>query len=397
MKKRYRETFDKIAPIQSDEELLRAVLERKAETMNSHRKIGKKAIVIFVAAAIVLGTTAIGVGAAVQWDLSTAIRTLFDRSSSEDDSKESFMFKEFDLDSMGSKPLDQSFERNGYTIQTIGVVADMHSSFLFYDVILDDSVGYTYREGDEVYVTIYDNSENYYDLLHEFMESEVRMPDGTYDSEFDMTRLSSDNEQIMLGNEGNIFHCAHRYDLRLLTLKDKEIVYDLRGLHAGTSDYAINDVDFLEHLTIRYDFIKDSDELFLEGDEAFSLSSGEYGAITSVNVTPLSLNLKIRWEMGPLCEIPHEDFGEDLDRIREYEQKEMDEINKAYQEVKVRFKDGTIAENGALKWDHSSAGGSCTDDGQRLSEQYLHLQWAYPINISDIESILVGDGEFRIE
>ena len=49
MKNRYKKAFDEISPMRSDEELLRAVLDRKAENMKITRKIGKKAIAIPVA------------------------------------------------------------------------------------------------------------------------------------------------------------------------------------------------------------------------------------------------------------------------------------------------------------------------------------------------------------
>ena len=46
MDNKYKELFDKLAPIRSDEELLRAVLDRKAETMKNGKHFMKKAIII---------------------------------------------------------------------------------------------------------------------------------------------------------------------------------------------------------------------------------------------------------------------------------------------------------------------------------------------------------------
>lgn len=140
MKKRYRETFDKIAPIQSDEELLRAVLDRKAETMNSHRKIGKKAIVIPVAAAIVLGTTVIGVGAAYQWNLSAAFEGLF-----RDRSEMGGVNTDLDIDfSRMGKEIGESWRGEGYTLTIEGAIANESNVYFYYTLAFDEDFPYDY-------------------------------------------------------------------------------------------------------------------------------------------------------------------------------------------------------------------------------------------------------------
>lgn len=417
MKEKYKALFDRLTPIRSDEELLNAVLDRKAVKMsnlgksNEKKKIGRKAVIIpAVAAAVLLCTTA-GVSAAYAWDIPAALGSFFNKSPKTNDGESNFEFNDFDFEEFGGKVLDQRIVRDGYTVQMKGVVADNHTALIFYDVILEEghiftttyennnkTVDYTYTAGDEIYVTIWHDNDNYFDQVDYYYE-QSRKPDGTFDENIDATKIYSDCSSTMLGADGNIIHCALRHDLKTLPLKNKEIVYNIWGLHAGSyfEDFTqeIVDGNAKDNVTIDFDFVKENDEMTLEGNAPFSLDSGEYGAITYVNMTSLSLDIDVKWEKGPRI-IPNKDFGDDLEKIREHGKMAMDEMNKAYPEVKVRFKDGAVADSGILSWDENSAGGAPDENNERLVKQNLRLQWKYPVKTADIDAIIIGDGEFKI-
>ena len=73
-----------------------------------------------------------------------------------------------------------------------------------------------------------------------------------------------------------------------------------------------------------------------------------------------------------------------------------DEMNKAYPEVRVRFKDGTVAKNNALSWNNDYSNGFGVDSQNRVTSQSLVLNWKYPVKVEDIDAIIIGDGEFKI-
>ncbi|MDE7234500.1 MAG: DUF4179 domain-containing protein, partial [Ruminiclostridium sp.] len=120
MKNRYKKAFDGISPIRSDEELLRAVLDRKAENMKTTRKIRKKAIAIPVAAAVLLGVTTVGVGAVYQSDLTAAFEAVFrNRSETYSEKADSGI----DFSRIGTE-IGESWCGEGYTLTIEGAVAD---------------------------------------------------------------------------------------------------------------------------------------------------------------------------------------------------------------------------------------------------------------------------------
>lgn len=411
MKERYNALFDKLAPIRSDDELLRAVLDGKAEKMKNSKHFVKKAIIIPAAAISLALCTTAGVSAAYAWDIRAALGSLFNKSPETNNGESNFEFNDFDFEEFGGMALDQRIDRDGYTVQMRGVVADMHTALIFYDVIPEkghvftstrengDTVNYTYTDGDEIYVTIWRDTDNFYDQVNEYYEQN-RKPDGTFDTDkIDPEKIDSLYNNTMLGKDGDTIHCALRHDLKTLSFKNREIVYNVLGLQAEyyCEDFSqeISEHNYKDNVVINFDFVKENDELTLEGSAPFSLSSGEYGAVTYVHMTSLSLDLDIEWEKGPSI-IPDEDFGGDLDKAREHGQKAMDEINKAYPEIKVRFKDGTVAENGALTWDNERAGGVPDESQTRITEQNLSLNWKYPVKVADIDAVIIGDGEFKI-
>lgn len=149
MENQYKRLFDSIAPIKSDEELLRAVLDRKAEKMSSKKKFSKKAILIPVAAAALLGTTAIGVSAAYQWNLPAAFEDLFRNRFEEYNGTSGSKMKNvmFDFSSVGTA-IGESRKGEGYTLTIDGVVADTHTAHFMYTIEFNDKFPYDYKHTD---------------------------------------------------------------------------------------------------------------------------------------------------------------------------------------------------------------------------------------------------------
>lgn len=138
MKNRYQKAFDEISPIRSDEELFRAVLDRKAEDMKATRKIGKKAIVILAAAAVLLGMTTVGVGAAYQWNLTAAFEGLFR------DRRETYGEKAdlgIDFSRIGTE-IGESWRGEGYTLTIEGAIADESTAYFYYTLAFDEDFPY---------------------------------------------------------------------------------------------------------------------------------------------------------------------------------------------------------------------------------------------------------------
>ncbi len=80
----YRKLFEQISPSESDEQLIRKVMARKAEIMkdNNSKKTTKhfllrKAVIIPTAAALAIGAATISVGAANNWDYSNPFKNMF--------------------------------------------------------------------------------------------------------------------------------------------------------------------------------------------------------------------------------------------------------------------------------------------------------------------------------
>ncbi len=72
MKEDITRLFDRITPIRSDDEIIRNVIG-KAENMKQKKKLGKKAVIIPIAAAMTLAFGGIGVGAAFGFDYLTKL------------------------------------------------------------------------------------------------------------------------------------------------------------------------------------------------------------------------------------------------------------------------------------------------------------------------------------
>lgn len=380
MKEEYSSMFDKLDPQKSDEELLQAVLSEKEDNVEK-KKRSKKAVIIPAIAAAVICVTTVGVSAANNWDLPTAIKSLFKTSEGKGEIK-------YDVDGIGSKKLDERFERDGYTIDLLWVVADKHTSFLLYDLIIDedhvfknDVTEHVYSTDDTVCLTVWQNSQNYLKMIEDHLDSN-RLPNGAYDfEEFDITQLNTNDMDMVLEQEGNIYHCAHRYDIKPLSLDGNELAFDLNGLNiTPVNDNIFVETDVCDIVTIKYDFVNDSEDDLIDINEPFTFEDETY-TLNTIELTPLSVYLRISQSKEEISSEDMYEFADNSIKIRD--------------DVTLRLKDGSITDGEVLFGDEYEGGNSFNENGVMFSN--IHLMWKRPVNVDDIESITIGDTTFDLD
>ena len=214
MENQYKRLFDSITPIKSDEELLMAVLDRKAEKMSSKKKFSKKAILIPAAAAALLGTTAIGVSAAYQWNLPAAFEDLFRNRFEEYNSTSDAKIKNvmFDFSVIG-KELDLTYNFNNFDVVIKGIAADEHSAYLLYDVVFAEDYDCALTDDEEWFVNLHPNIDMSW-LMN-------------YSGE--MTP-AADWRNGFMNMEGNTAHCFVTINISGISMQDKPLVYSFDRL-----------------------------------------------------------------------------------------------------------------------------------------------------------------------
>lgn len=396
MKEKYNALFDKLAPQRSDEELLRAVLDRKAENMSNSKekkRLGRKAVIIPAVAAAVLLCTTVGVSAAKSW---TVFDSVFNQKPDTPNAN-GFVFDDFDFNEFGGKELNETIDFDGYSVELKSVVADKYSTMVFYDIVFDEeakvftatfddsrTVSYSYAdyaEGDRVVLHIERNGNNVEKAWDDYIRAHLS-PDGTYNG----AMIDYQNNSVLLNKEGNVFHCMFRYDSIGVPIEGTEVVFDIHELILpafAEPAYDYEDPYNLKHFSINFDFIKENDDLIVEGNTPFTLDSGESGALTYAHLTSLTLALRVEWEGV---------FDEASKVWREYGG--LDDENNVLREIKVRFKDGTEISDGAIGMNPYFGNARLIKNGA-LSEQII-ITWEYPIKVENIDAIIIGDGEFKI-
>lgn len=385
LEKILKQCYDEESPAvekKSAEDIKTAVLSRIEEDRPMKKNINKKAVIIpAIAAAVICSMTV--VAGANGWSLKTAISGLFN-----EDKNDGSAFYGYDINGVGSKKIDQSFERDGYKINMVGVVADKHTSFLLYDLIIDeghvfknDLIEHTYSVEDSACLTVWDTYESYSKLIDDHLEKN-RLPNGNYDfEEFNVTQLVTNNMDIVLEQDGNVYHCAHRYDIKPLSLDGNELSFDLNGI----SLVPVNDKIFVETnvrdtVTIKYDFVNDSEDILIDINKAFTFEDETY-TLNTVELTPLSVYLRISQPKEVI-------ESEDMDKF-------ADNSIKIRDDVMLRLKDGSITDSEVLFWDKHTGGNATNQNGVIFSN--IHLMWKHPVNIDDIESITIGDTTFPLD
>ena len=363
MENQYKRLFDSITPIKSDEELLMAVLDRKAEKMSSKKKFSKKAILIPAAAAALLGTTAIGVSAAYQWNLPAAFEDLFRNRFEEYNSTSDAKIKNvmFDFSVIG-KELDLTYNFNNFDVVIKGIAADEHSAYLLYDVVFAEDYDCALTDDEEWFVNLHPNIDMSW-LMN-------------YSGE--MTP-AADWRNGFMNMEGNTAHCFVTINISGISMQDKPLVYSFDRLVHRSGDK--EDILELEEkkFSVDMDFYLSGNSVKLNPNETVTLESGETGTVKYIGLSTFGLELNVEWEDEYL--------------------KETDMCEKLKNAVTINYKDGTTSDSTTFTAQYLGSSvrsfNSLADDNSYSSS--VLLSWVYPVYMQDIESVAIGGKTYKVE
>lgn len=376
MDNKYKELFDKLAPIRSDEELLRAVLDRKAETMKNGKHFMKKAIIIPAAAAALLCTT-VGVSAAYEWNIPAAIADIFGRNSYKIPNGVSF--KDFNFTAVGGRELNNVFKFDGYEVQIKGVAADPHSMLLFYDVAFDNE---TSEETIEKFKAMYAIADlQLFVDYNRNLSAAGTADDPAFSKEYSWKHIDMAHQQrnLYLGSEGNVAHYCFKYTVTGASLAGRSVALEVGDRSVLNSDGAKR-ADY----TLDLGFVDDSDCLDIYKDNEINLSSGVKGNVSHIQLTPFSVCFRVDWG---------EQRVEDPDENGNVSAGALD-VNTIYNEFKIKLKDGTIMDAKAFRPFEDGADRSYTKESSDSGEVYAQdpiFEWLYPVNVSEVEALVIGN------
>lgn len=376
MDNKYKELFDKLAPIRSDEELLRAVLDRKAETMKNGKHFMKKAIIIPAAAAALLCTT-VGVSAAYEWNIPAAIADIFGRNSYK--IPDGVSFKDFNFTAVGGRELNNMFKFDGYEVQIKGVAADPHSMLLFYDVAFDNE---TSEETIEKFKAMYAIADlQLFVDYNRNLSAAGTADDPAFSKEYSWKHIDMAHQQrnLYLGSEGNVAHYCFKYTVTGASLAGRSVALEVGDRSVLNSDGAKR-ADY----TLDLGFVDDSDCLDIYKDNEINLSSGVKGNVSHIQLTPFSVCFRVDWG---------EQRVEDPDENGNVSAGALD-VNTIYNEFKIKLKDGTIMDAKAFRPFEDGADRSYTKESSDSGEVYAQdpiFEWLYPVNVSEVEALVIGN------
>lgn len=293
MKNRYTEMFERFAPVKSDEELLKAVLKRKAENNMSEKKFGRKAIIIPAAAIAVFAVTTVSVSAAYQWNQKQALEEVLN-SNAEGAGDNGLDFTKLDLNKVSGKELTDEYDYDGFKVKLNGVAADEHTAFLFYDIVFDEDFDYTLEENEEWWFSFYPRADIQWII-------EYRGPRGDlHPGEPDP---SSTGTTKFLGMEGNVARMCNVFSLSGISLEGKTLNYQAYYLgktsNAGTDNEkseTVVDIKEDNSVSVTIDFNTSAFTKSVKPDKTVTLSNGEVGKLTFVGVSPFMVSARIDWE-----------------------------------------------------------------------------------------------------
>lgn len=397
MENKYKELFDKITPRMSDDELLSAVLDRKAENMgnsNEKKRFAKKAVIIPAVAAAALLCTTVGVSAAYEWNIPAAISDIFNMNSEK--IPEGVSFKDFNFTTVGGKELTDVFKFDGCELQLKGVAADPHSMMVFYDIVFDDAVSEEKMEKLNAINTMTD-LQLFIDYNRN-LSAAGTMDDPVFSEEWSWKHIHMAEQQhkLYLGSEGNVAHyCLKRAVSgaslagRTVSLRINQLVKDENGdiTYGDSEEYALD-----------LGFVDDSNCLDIYKDNEITLSTGIKGIVSHIQLTPFSVCFRVDWGEQTV-ESPDENGNISENVIN---------VNNIYNEFKIKLKDGTIMDAKAFRsFDEGADNRSCysryaeegaiTDEngnrigGRELFAQDPMFEWLYPVNVADVEALIIGN------
>ena len=376
---------DEAAADNNADNIKTAVLSRIEEDRPVKRKINKKAVIIpAIAAAVICSMTV--VAGANGWNLKTAISGLFG-----EDNRDDSAFYGYDINGIGSKTLDETIERDGYRINMVGAVADEYTAYLLYDIVVEeghvfksDNYTDTYSVDDDVEISLY--------LSHDddFIEIEKRHYRENENLNINQLNASQGAKTTLLSQEGNVYHYATRFDFKPISIENEEITFDFETVIVNSIwyyDYETPETDDSftiksDPITVKFDFIKYSDDRYIEMNEPFEFN-GETYVLDYVELTPFSLFFGIHQEYEEQFTDKWEEFG--------------DKSNAISLNTKLTLKDGTVTDEEMLFKDMTRVGGGYSGGDYTKVSDDIHLNWARPVNVDDVVSITIGDTTFELD
>lgn len=362
MKKVYNTMFDKLVPEKSDDEVFRAVLNRregKEKTMS--KKLNRKVFIPIIAAAVVAATS-IGVVAvngntgkerAAVHDgyLLSLGQSYTDADGNDlnlkDKSVNDGMFDLLNVD------ISQVYQGDGYTFEVTGMLTDGDLVYIYYDLIFDEDYPSPYIRNTDI--ELYDQTfwdtmdfENH-TVLYDLPVDTRGAWGGATVTEHDGKIISS-NRYILKGF-GN---CVEPYKIRFtgvisnynVPIYDKDIV---------------DDMDVTVEIPISEDYKKYNKTVTVNNAPDMLLYKYGTWKLTDIEVTPLQINFNMDTDQ----EVPDEKY------FRSGYMPNMPII--------VTFKDGSKLElNEWMRYDN------CDHENKKLN---VNVDFNYPIKVDEIETI----------
>lgn len=377
MRNQYKEMFDGFAPVREDEELFKAVLGRKAE----NKMAFSKKIVIPVIAAAVLGTTAIGASAAYQWNQAKAIEQTLGSGAGNVD------YPKFDLYKLGGKELNDVLEFDGYDIKTVGVAADQHTAYLFYDVVFDEDFDYALDEGEKYQCTFHVRPN--LDWVKEYLGVKG-------DRHTDEPDPGTNGTSGFIGMDGNVAHFYTTFTMTGMTIGGKTLEYEC---HFGLKRYneaAPDDPETVDDacdgsvVSVDIDFETEGNSIVKKPDNKITLSETQTGALKYLELTPFSFFARVDWdyktaEYDPKDPVKYNTNGKFVQYAYE--------TDALLTSLRVKFKDGTVKDISAFVVDNSGTRYSNLADNSKTD---IAVCWAIPVDVEQIASVTIGDCEVEI-
>lgn len=381
MKNKYKQMFDSFAPVRGDEELLRAVLDRKVENKMAANKFSKK-IFIPVIAAAVLGATAVGASAAYRWSVQQGVRDIIDSKTTDVD------YPKFDVNKLGGKELSDVIKCEGFDIHLKGIAADEHTAFLLYDLVFDEGFDYSLGENETWSCGLYPH------LEVQWIVEYLGMRGNDHPGE---PNPSPSSDSGFLGMEGNVAHLYSKFNISGITLTGKTLdysAYSLGRYNTVTGEYEeVVDFDEMSAL-VTIDFDTMGDSVSLKPDKKITMSDDKTGTLTFAGIAPFTLTVRVDWD--------HLDDSDKSGEPVQYNEngkfaKNDQEADYLLKTLKVKFKDGTVKDISAFSIANGGSGKVewMSDDDVRITKYStsLNLVWEYPVDVTEIASVTIGDVE----
>ncbi len=380
MKTEYNAIFDKLTPQKSDDELLRAVIAQKENTMNGKtKKRSKKTIMISALIAAALAVTTVGVSAANGWNLTGAMsdvmRNIFGKKNELQPVGDTF--KQLGFENLKGKELWRDLPFQNYYISLKGVAADKYTAFLIYDIEFDNDFDCELKPGEE-WNALWTQT-NLYEWDSE-AKGDKPLSWGHYQNGF--LGMDEATEET-----GAIAHCY----TEIVTghpLQGKTMKLSFDGLSRikadGTEEQTTT--ENCEY-SVTFDFDTEANSKTLTPNKKFSSEELGGGKITSITASSFGLAFDALWDDRVKTSEYIGSFNESADNGG-------DERWEEALGFKVLFKDGT--EKGLEALEGGRVGSFVLDDlddGKMKTSMFPH--WKYPVNVDDIVSVTLCGETFK--